>query len=98
LPRRLLEDVAAVLRSARLGIDRLEHVLEDRLLEGEQLSGAAIELPENPRLADREDHFLVADVDEHTLEHLVEIERLARRVLIMPGERAVLRMQRDGGA
>jgi hypothetical protein len=33
-------------------------------LVAEELAVAAIELPENPRLADREHHFLIADVDQ----------------------------------
>ena len=33
-------------------------------------------------------HLLAADVDEHALEHLVEIERLAGRVLEVPRELA----------
>src|SRR5439155_13729748 len=64
LPRRLLENVGAILRRAALGIDRLEDVLEDRLLVAEELSVSSIELPQNPRFADREDDLLIADVDE----------------------------------
>src|SRR6185295_13544584 len=81
----LLEDVGAIGRRAALRIDRLEHVLEDRFLVAEERAVAPIELPENPRLADREDDFLIADVDEDALEHFVEVERLAGRVLVVPG-------------
>src|SRR6185295_8993007 len=49
------------------------------------------------RLADREEQFLIADVDEHLLEYFVEIERLTGRVLVVPRERAVVGPERDGG-
>ena len=50
-----------------------------------------------PALPMREDHLLLADVDEHALEHLVEVERLGRDVLVVPGQRAVLAAERHGG-
>src|SRR5205823_3407773 len=98
LPGLLLEDVRSVLRRAGLRVDRLEYILENRFLVAEETAVAAIELPENAGLADREDDLLIADVDEHPFEHFIEIERLARRVLVVPRQRAVLRPQRHGGA
>ena len=95
LTRLLLQDVGAVRRRAGLRIDRVEHVLEHGLLVAKELSVATIELPENSRFANREQQLLIADVDENALEHLVEIQRFAGRVLIMPCERAVLRPQRE---
>ncbi len=82
---------------AGLGIDLREDVLEDRLTEAGELAGLPIELPQDAGLADREQRALGADVDEHLLEHFVHVERLARDVLVVPGERAVLRVERDGG-
>ena len=58
-------------------------------VESDELTGAALVLPEDARLADGEHDLLVADVDEHTLEDLVEVERLAGDVLREPGERSV---------
>ena len=40
--------------------------------------------------------LLVADVDEHALEHLVEVERLAGNVLEVPRQLAVVDVERDG--
>src|SRR6185295_1199091 len=94
----LLEDVGAILRRAALRIDRLEHILKNGLPVADVLAALAIELPQNPRLADREHELLVADVHEYALEDFVEVQRFARRVLIVPRERAVLRMKRDGRA
>ena len=84
----------AIGRRARLGIDLLEHVLEDGLLVAEELAGLAIDLPQDAGLADREEILLGTDVDEHLLEDLVEVERLAGRVLVVPRERAVADAQR----
>src|SRR6266571_144717 len=94
----LLEDVAPVLRRAGLRVDRLEDVLEHRFLVAEEPAILPIDLPQDARLADREHDLLVADVDEHAFEHFVEIERFARRVLVVPRERPVLRPDRDRGA
>jgi len=91
----LLENVGPILRRAALGVDRLEHVLEDRFLVAEELPVPAIELPENPRLADREDELLIAEIDEHALEDFVQVQRLSRGVLVMPRERAVLGVERN---
>ena len=46
----------------------------------------AIELPEHAGLADGEQGLVVADVDQHPLEHFVEVERFGRDVLVMPGK------------
>ena len=56
----------------------------------------AIQLPQDSGLADREDQLLAAGVDEHALVHLVEVQRLARRVLEMPRQLAVVDVERDG--
>src|SRR5688572_23518481 len=95
LVERHLEDVGPVARHARLWIDTVVHVLVDHFLVTEELSRAAIDLPENAGLAGVERHFLIADVDEHTLEDLVEIEGLRGRVLVVPRELASVRIQRD---
>src|SRR5262245_27254489 len=70
----LLDDVGPILRHAGLRIDRLEHVLKDRFGVAEELAASAIDLPEDARLADREEHLLIAFVHEHALEYFVEIE------------------------
>ena len=78
----------------RLRIDLLEHVLKDGVLVAEELAGLAIDLPQHAGLADGEEVLLGADVDQHLLEHFVEIERLAGHVLDVPRQRAVLDAQR----
>ena len=82
----LLEDVAAISRLAGLRIDAGEDVLEDRLLEAEKLVRLAVELPEHAGLADGKHQLLAAAVDQHALEHFVEIQRFAGHVLEIPGE------------
>ena len=62
------------------------------------LPGLAIELPQDAVLADREDQVLTAAVDEHALEDDVEVERLAGRVLEVPGELAGVGVEGHGGA
>ena len=59
----------------------------------EELAGPAIELPQHAGLADREHELVGADVDEHALEHLVEIERFAGNVLEVPRQLAVVDVQ-----
>src|SRR5262249_46417046 len=61
----------------------------------EVLAGAAVELPEDAGLADREQRLLAADIDEHALVDLVEVERLAGRMLEVPLERAGVGIQRE---
>src|SRR6185503_8959403 len=46
-------------------------------------------------LADREHGALAADVDDHALVALVEVERFARRMLVIPLQAAVVRIQRE---
>src|SRR6187551_3832876 len=70
-----LDDVGAIARLARLGIDAIEDVLEHRFLVAEEATGLAVELPQDSGLADREHGFVTADVDEHSLVDFVEIER-----------------------
>ena len=91
----LLEDVAAIGRLARLRIDPREDVLEDGFLEGEELAGLAVELPQDAGLADGEQQLLAAAVDQHALEHFVQVERFAGHVLEIPGQLAVVGIQRQ---
>ena len=71
-------------RLAGVRIELVPDVLEDRFFVAEILAGLAIELPQHAVLADREHQLLIAGVDEHALEHDVEIERFAGRVLEVP--------------
>ena len=93
----LLEDVAAIGGPAGLAIDVRVDVLEDGLLEVEQRAGAAIELPQDARLADGEERLLGADVHRHLLVDLVEIQRFAGLVLEAPDQRAGVGVEPDGG-
>ena len=83
----LIDDVLAIGRRALLRIDLLEDVLEHGLLVAEELAGLALDLPQDAGLADREEILLRTDVDQHPLEHLVEVERFTGRVLVVPRQR-----------
>ena len=84
----LLDDVVAVGDEAGLRIDAVVDVLEDRLLRAEELAVAAIELPEDARLADREHVLVRTVVHQHALEHFVEVERITGHVLVVPRQLA----------
>src|SRR5712692_6883469 len=94
----LFDDVAPVGGRAGLAIDSIEHVLKDGLRVAEEPPGLPVQLPQDARLADREEHFLIADVDQDALEHLVEVERFGRYVLVVPRERPFVWSERQGGA
>src|SRR6185503_18485301 len=91
----LIENVVAIARRARLAIEARPDVLEQRLDVAEIGAVAAVVLPEHAVFTRREHPLLVAGVDEHALEHDVEIERLARRMRVMPLELAGGRVERD---
>src|SRR5262249_27414701 len=88
------DDVGAVVRLAGLGIDLVPDVLEHGLVMIDVLAGRAVELPEDAGLADREQRLFASDVDEYSLVDLVEVERLALRVLEIPLQRARVRIER----
>src|SRR5439155_10735339 len=92
---RLLQHLGAVCRPAGPRIERLPHVLKHGFLVAEVLAGLPIELPEDAVLPDREQQVLVVVVDEHTLEHDIEIQCLCRRMLEVPGELACVDIQRE---
>ena len=69
-----LVDVRAIRRRSRFRIDVLPDRLFHHLLVAKKLSRPAVELPKDSRLSGVEDDFLIADIDEHALEHLIEIE------------------------
>ena len=91
----LLEDVAAIRWLSCLRIDAREDVLEDRFLKPEELVSLAVELPQDPGFADGKHQLLAAAVDQHALEDFIEIERFAWHMLEVPGELAVVRIERD---
>src|SRR5690242_3807372 len=80
----LVNDVLAVEGLAGLGIDFDEDVLEHGLARVEILAVDAIELPEDAGLADGHQRLAIAVVDQDALEHLVEVEALARRMVEIP--------------
>src|SRR5690606_34542037 len=94
----VLDDVLSVARPSGFTVEALPDVLEDRLDMVDVAAVATIELPQNAVLADGEDELVVARVDEHALEHDVEIERFARCMREVPRELARARVQRDGRA
>ena len=91
-PTLLLEDVGAVGRRAGLRIDATRRRSETPFpcSRGTRRS-ARSSFHRMPGLPIVNTQLLVADVDQHALEHFVEIERFARRVLVVPRERAVRR-------
>jgi hypothetical protein len=54
-----------------------------------------VELPEDTGLAYSEKRALAVDVDDNALEDLVEIERLAGRMLVIPIELARIGIDRE---
>ncbi len=70
----LLQDIRTIVRPAGLGIEPLPYVLKHGLLVVEVLARLPIQLPQDAVLADREQQVLVVVVDEHALEHDVEIQ------------------------
>ncbi len=90
-----VEDVRAIARRAGLAIEARPHVLEDRFDVIEVGAALAVVLPEDPVLADRQDPLVVARVDQHALEHDVEVEGLAGRVRVVPRELARARVERE---
>ena len=91
------ENVGPIARHAGLRIDALPDRLLHHLLVAEELTGAPIELPQHAGLAGAERHLLRADVDEHPLEHFVEVERLSGRVLEVPRQLPGVCVQRQRG-
>src|SRR5688572_25485184 len=71
LPDLRVDDLRAVARHTRFEVDAIEYVVEHRLLERDEFAARAIELPQDPRLADREHELPRADVDQDTLIDLV---------------------------
>src|SRR5678815_2424179 len=98
LPEIFMQNVVAVLRPARLWIKTLPDVLEDGFLVPEVLPGFAIELPEDAVLADGKDEISSTAVDQHALEHDIEIQRLCGSMLEVPRLLAGVHIDRKGGA
>src|SRR5882724_8655440 len=59
-----------------------EYVLENRFLRVQIFAGSAIELPHDTGLASRHDCLLVAVIDKDALEDLIQIQALARRMVV----------------
>ncbi len=88
-----LLDVFAVLDSAGLVVDHREDVLVNGLGKAEEGAVAPIQLPEDPTLADGEVQRLPVQVDQNLFEGLVHVERLARDVLPVPHDAAVVHVE-----
>src|SRR5688572_854985 len=93
-----VDDVLPIARFARLGIELLPDVLEDRLLVSEILARLAIQLPQDAVLAGGEDEGLARGIDAHAFEYDVHVERFTRRVRVVPGELAGLHVERERAA
>ena len=85
-----------VSRRPGLGVNLVIHRLLHHFLAAEVLPCPSIQLPKDAPLAGAERQFLIADVDQHALEDFVEIERFARRMLEIPDQLAVFRVQGNG--
>ena len=72
----LVHDVRAVGDLPGLGIDLAEDILEQGLFRAQEFAGGAVELPQDAILADGHQRLLVAMIDQHALEHFVQVERL----------------------
>ena len=66
-----------------LGVD-IQDVLIAEIDRASELAGDAVELPENPQLAHREQRALAVVVDQDALERLVHVVRVAGDVLVVP--------------
>ena len=65
------------------GVD-VEHVLVAEVVGGHERAGRAVELPQDAVLAHLEERLPPPVVDEHALEHVVEVVGLARHELVVP--------------
>jgi len=63
---------------------------------GEEFAGDPVQLPQNAGLADGHHGFLVAVIDQHPLEHFIQVQRFARGVLKIPFELSIIGIQRQG--
>ena len=86
-------NVLPVTHAPRLEVDRLEDVLVQHLGQVDEGPRAPVELPEDGVLAGREQPLVIVDVDQHPLEDDVQVERLARHVLEVPGDLPRARVQ-----
>ena len=91
-------DVVAIGRHSGLGIDVHEHVLQHGFFVIEKLAVAPVQLPQDAGLANRHDGLLRTVIDQHALEHLVQIKRLAWRVAVIPFQLAGVGIERERGA
>src|SRR5205823_13498535 len=89
----LLEDVAAISRLTGLGIDVSKDILKHGFLVTQKPAGFPVELPQNAGLAYGEYQFLFADIHQHALKHLVQIQRFAGNMLKVPDELAIVRIE-----
>src|SRR5215470_9555891 len=92
----LAEDVISIGDLARLGINLAEDVLEQGLLLREELAALPIKFPENAILTDGEERLLRSMIDEHALEHRIEIESFAWYMLKVPFQFPSVGIERQG--
>ena len=73
----------------------VEYVLVAEVVPGHERTGDAVELPENAQLPHLEERPPSVVVDQHALEHVVEIVGLTGRELVVPRELAGIRVERQ---
>src|SRR4029077_3373495 len=84
----LLDDIVAIVRLAGARVEGIVDVLEHHFFVPQIFAGLAVELPQNTGLAGAEDVVLALVVNQDTLENFVEIERLPRRMIVIPDQLA----------
>ena len=91
----LLDDVVAVVRLRRSSGSTCRRCSGKPFPCGRDICRSCDRASRGSRLCPREHHLLAAVIDQHALEDFVQIERFAGHVLEIPGEFAVVGLQRD---
>src|SRR5690606_34654629 len=73
----------------------VEDVLEHHFAMIDIFAGLAVHDPENAALADLVEALLAIDIDEDMLERIVEIERLAGEILVIPEDFPIVGIERQ---
>src|ERR1700712_1856341 len=89
------QDVRSVGKGTGFAVDATIDVLIDGRLNIDIGAGLAVELPQQPIFANREQHLPAVKIDQYPLEYYVHVERIPRHMLEMPLHRAGARIERQ---
>ena len=89
-------NIVSILDGARIIVD-IQYILIDGFREPEKTSVPAVQLPQDAVLADGDDGRLAVHVQQHALQRLVHVQRLAGHMDVVPGNAAVLDAKGEGG-